>query len=105
MPLPEAELTAAARAAYARRRDIKLRLAHTPNTDTLALLTTYRRTNPDLGRMRLRTVLNALAGLGQASTSRLLTDLNLNGDRRLNQLGPRQARTLAERLNTANRHR
>src|SRR5690606_15944951 len=41
------ELVNASRAAYARRHDIKLRLAHTPNTDLLALLTTYRRTNPD----------------------------------------------------------
>lgn len=104
-PRPQAELTAAARAAYARRRDIKLRLRHTPNTDLLALFTTYRRTNPDLGRMRLRAVLSALPGLGKASTSRLLADLNLDGDRRMLQLGHQQARRLAERLDATNRHR
>lgn len=104
-PASQEELTAAARAAYARRRDIKLRLQHTPNTDLLALLTTYRRTNPDLGSLRLHTVLRALPGVGKIGTRRLLSDLSLDGTRRLRQLGPRQARSLAERLDTSNRYR
>lgn len=99
------ELVNASRAAYARRHDIKLRLAHTPNTDLLALLTTYRRTNPDLGNMRLRTVLRSLPGLGRAGTRRLLADLGIDGARKLRQLGHRQARELAERLDVTNRHR
>ena len=99
-PHPEvsqARLVASARAAYARRAEIRRRLKHS-NTDLRTLLSGFAQQHPDLRKMNIRSALSDLPHLGTQAVEDALTRTGVDGSKSFARLSVSEGARLADQL-------